>query len=88
MAGNRVAGSDDQHRVPCGGHRSQAHWDGADRLPAGVERVGEAQVTGCERDYPPGERNLGGTDDPDDVNDADGASQQVDQHPAGMLGRG
>jgi hypothetical protein len=52
------------------------------------EGVVQEQVAGCEGHDPSGQRYPGRAHDPDRVDHADSAGEQVDQHPGGVLGGG
>jgi len=84
--GMGAAGDDDG--VACLGVTGCLHRDGADRLPAGHERLAERKVTAGQRDDAAGDRHERRAGHPDDGDDPDGACEQVDQHPGRVLGRG
>jgi hypothetical protein len=83
-----AAGPDDEHKVSPGRCRGVLNGGRADCLSAVDDGVIQGQVAGREWHDPPGQRHPGRAHDADSIDHTDGAGEQVDQHPDGVLGGG
>jgi hypothetical protein len=83
-----AAGADDENDVSPGRCRGVLNRGRADGPPSAHDGVIQGQVAGCERHDPPSQRYPGRAHDTNGVDHTDGAGEQVDQHPDGVLGGG